>query len=399
MNPLGPRPWPVTMGATAAVVAAALATALSVLLGLTQQEIANASSAARQATLFSDVYTDSSAMDADLTQIMLLDDAPALAAQRAEAVAGYRSDSNAVDADLASLSGDRVSTRDTRQDLTAYRARATTAEAAPTRAAGLSAYDDATALAHRKLLPAARSAAGNRAAGMDNAVRHERVLSVFGTVVAILLGLTLLALAGLVLLISRRLWGRRIGRPLVVCVLVTLAVAGASVTIFHLGDARARAGRDDVTGFLALDRAAGGAYDVAADPARYLITGRDHEWSKDAADEEPQVQRSVAGVTRIEWYAYGNTLTGLFAGIDQGRIAAADVSLYNAGGSAADGFSAFRGSLLASELPVISAGGQRLSTARSLYLVWYVIPVATMLVVLFLAGQAVRRRSGTPSIR
>ena len=78
--------------------------------------------------------------------------------------------------------------------------------------------------------------------------------------------------------------------PQQVALWVTLAVAGASVTILQLGDARARAGRDDVTGFLALDRAGGMAYDVAADPARYLITGKDHEWSTDAAVEEPQIE-------------------------------------------------------------------------------------------------------------
>ena len=110
-------------------------------------------------------------------------------------------------------------------------ARAATAEAAPTRAAGLSAYADATVLAHRKLLPGALSAADGRAAGLHTAVRHERVLSAVGTVVAILLGLALLGLAVLALLISRRLGGRKI-----IAVLVTLAVAGASVTILQLGD-------------------------------------------------------------------------------------------------------------------------------------------------------------------
>ena len=88
----------------------------------------------------------------------------------------------------------------------------------------LSAYDDATALAHQKLLPAALSVGNGPAERMATAVRHERVLSTVGTVVAALLRLTLLALALFTLLVRRRPRGRRIGVPVVVAALVRLAL-------------------------------------------------------------------------------------------------------------------------------------------------------------------------------
>ena len=57
--------------------------------------------------------------------------------------------------------------------------------ASPSRAI-LSAYDDATALGHQKLLLAALSVGNGPAERMATAVRHERVLSTVGTVVAAL---------------------------------------------------------------------------------------------------------------------------------------------------------------------------------------------------------------------
>jgi hypothetical protein len=104
----------------------------------------------------------------------------------------------------------------------------------------LSAYDDATALAHQKLLPAALSVGNGPAERMATAVRHERVLSTVGTVVAALLGLTLLALAMFTLLVRRRPRGRRTGGPVVVAALVTLALGRGSGGKPRHGDHRTR---------------------------------------------------------------------------------------------------------------------------------------------------------------
>jgi hypothetical protein len=214
-------------------------------------------------------------------------------------------------------------------------------------------------------------------------------------VVAAVLGLTLVGLALLALLVNRLLWGRRIGAPLVVALLVTLALTAASITIFQLGDGRLRAGHDDVTSFLAQEQAGGTAYDVAADPARYLITGKDDEWSTDATNAERQIRGSVSGEAWIEWDVYDNTLTGLFAGIDDGRIVPADVSLYNADAGAGQEFGTFRRFLLASGSTLISTAAQRLPAARSLYTVWFFIPIAAMVILLYLADQVVGRRRGS----
>lgn len=361
-----------TPARTTAVVAAALTVVLSVLLGFAQQEIANVSSAARQSTEYADVYTDSSEMDSDLAQVMLLDDDPALAAQRHDAAAGFQADSSAVDADLRQTPSKSV------QGLAAYRTQAAAAAAAGTRAAGLSAYEKATDLAHRTLLPAALSAEQARAGSMNAAARHERLFSTLGIVVAALLGLALLGLAGLVLLTGRRLTGR-----LAVAVLVAVAVAGVSITILHLGDGRLRAGHDDLAGFLTQSRAEGAAFEVAADRARHLVTV-DPRWPADAAAEAGQI--SVTGETRIAWTT--------FNALSAAGTTPAGLSLY--AGAAAQAFDAFRGFLLASEEKTVLAGADRLSAARSVYIVWYAVPIAAMAVILFLAGRLDRRPRFAP---
>jgi hypothetical protein len=78
------------------------------------------------------------------------------------------------------------------------------------------------------LPPAALSVGNGPAERMAIAVRHERVLSTVGTVVAALLGLTMLALALFTLLVRRRQRGRRIGVPVAVPALVTLALGRGS---------------------------------------------------------------------------------------------------------------------------------------------------------------------------
>jgi hypothetical protein len=400
----GSRPWPINLGATLAVVAVVLTTALGVFLGFTQQEIAFAQQTAKQAIADSQLYVDSNEMDTDLTQIMLSDGAPALASERLNGLTGYQTDSDAVDTDLLQAqaftltSGDRRSIENTEQDLTAYRVQADAAKAATTQAAGIGPYNSATALAHDKLLPAALSVADGPAGRMNASLRHAHALSIAGVIAAALLGVVLLGLLSIAVLVSRRIWRRRFSVPWIGAMLVLMVVVTtASIAILHVGDTRLKAGQNDLAGFLAGQQAGGAAYDVAADPARYLISGKNHEWPADATTAGRQVRESVSGEARISWDVFDNAVGGLFTGIDTGRVAPADVSLYNTGGGVHQGLVGFRGFLSASEERLVSAGADRLPAAHSVFIVWFLIPIGAMLITMFLAAQIVqpgRRRTG-----
>jgi len=394
---------------SAVVLALAVLAATSLLMLRMQQQVRIiGTEAAPQAATAADLYFALSDLDAQVTRLVLIDNAAARAGSKIDALGAYQRRGRQIDDDLhralttATAGADRATVLTLVDDLAAYRQwawQALTVEAqlepqppGKLPPAALGYYTQATNVMHLAVLPGAQRLQDASRDRLARAYHDERITEILGIAPATLLGgLLIVLLLGLQRWLARRF--RRLLNPaLLVATLVTLGLVVASALTFAVDGAGLRSARSgSLTPYLALAESQAVAYDAAADTSRYLISSNLAYYRQDFTAKAARVTAGPGVLAR--WQGYERDHERIVGLADAGQTATAIDSLTGIRrGDAAFDFSYFDAAIGAEAAAHKTAFDASLGDARRRLTGWTVIPVAAMALVALLVLLGVRGR-------
>jgi hypothetical protein len=234
------------------------------------------------------LYFSVNDMDAQVANVLLTGNDPALAGDRQQDLVIYASDRQRAESDLQQVTvtaaADPAAQRAVSSVLDALsRYEALAADAILTNqrggdragrpsAATLDYYRQATDLMRNSVLPAAASLTSANAAALDSAYSQHRSAALDGRVLALVSGLLVAAaLAGLQVYLARR-YRRLLNPALAAATVVVLGLAiAAAVQLGAQADHLKVAKQEAFDSILALTQARAISYDANADESRYLV--------------------------------------------------------------------------------------------------------------------------------
>lgn len=432
-TPVRLRLWAFSVVSTAVVL---LATTSLLMFRIQEQVHTIGSVAAPQAATASDLHFSLSDMDAEVTRMVLVGDADALAGSQIDALGTYRKSSKQVDADLqrslttATSDADRATALALLDHLAVYHQRVwqtlTAQSQAPPQQPGklppdaLGYYTQATNVLHLDLLPAAKRLRDASEARLDQAYADKRATEVWGVGLAVVLGAALLVLLILLQLWLARRFHRTLNPPLLAATLVALAVVVSAAVVFIVQEQRLGAARQDsLAPYLALSQARAISYDAAADTSRYLISADLPYYKQDFTRKSQclvhggscgtggdtvhgglaalvgggHVRADQAQRVLDRWLAYERAHNRIVALADSGRTAEAVGSLTGIRrGDANFDFFYFDAAVGDVTTARKHAFDGSLRDADRLLRGWTVIPLLAMVLVMLLVPLGVRRR-------
>ncbi|HEX8627191.1 MAG TPA: hypothetical protein VF755_03355 [Catenuloplanes sp.] len=391
--------------------------------------------AAPQAATASDLHFSLSDMDAEVTRMVLVGDADALAGSQIDALGTYRKSSKQVDTDLhhllttATSETDRATALEVLHHLAIYHQRVwqtlTAQSQAPPQQPGklppdaLGYYTQATNVLHLDLLPAAKRLRNASEIRLFQAYDDKRATEVWGVGLVLGLGAGLVALLILLQWWLARRFHRMLNPPLLAATLVAVGVVLSAVTVLIVQEQRLDVARDDgLLPYLTLSQARAISYDAAADTSRYLISADLPYYKQDfirkseclvkggSCGTEDTIHGGLAALVggghvnedqaqRVldRWLAYERAHNRIVGLADSGKTTEAVDSLTGIRRGDANFdffyFDAAVGDVATARKHAFDAS---LHDAERLLRGWVVIPLLAMVLVLLLVPLGVRRR-------